>query len=122
MPRTSTFLSRGCLNVRRCWQLWFAPEPETAPSHLRRSSAAASPGSPTSTSGPPNPSRLLVSAGPQATTSSARCSFGGAPLQSGDGTGRIARIAPGDLVLGALGVRAATLEAVGDWHEVGSDG
>jgi hypothetical protein len=36
-------------------------------------------------------------------------------------TGRIARIAPGDLALGALGNRAATLEAVGDWREIGSD-
>ena len=37
-------------------------------------------------------------------------------------TGRIARIAPGDLALGALGNRAATLEAVGDWEEIGEDG
>ena len=44
------------------------------------------------------------------------------PCRVETGSGRIARIAPGDLVLGALGVRAATLEAVGDWHEVGSDG
>lgn len=36
-------------------------------------------------------------------------------------SGRIARTAPGDLILGALGVRAATLEAVGHWREVGSD-
>jgi hypothetical protein len=37
-------------------------------------------------------------------------------------TGRIARIAPGDLALGALGSRAATLEAVGDWQGIGEDG
>jgi hypothetical protein len=37
-------------------------------------------------------------------------------------TGRIARIAPGGLVLGALGSRAATLEAVGDWRGIGEDG
>lgn len=37
-------------------------------------------------------------------------------------TGRIARIAPGDLALGALGNRAATLDAVGDWEEIGEDG
>ncbi len=37
-------------------------------------------------------------------------------------TGRIARIAPGDLALGALGNRAATLEAVGDWQGIGEDG
>jgi hypothetical protein len=37
-------------------------------------------------------------------------------------TGRIARIAPGELALGALGNRAATLEAVGDWQEIGEDG
>jgi hypothetical protein len=37
-------------------------------------------------------------------------------------TGRIARLAPGGLVLGALGSRAATLEAVGDWRGIGEDG
>lgn len=37
-------------------------------------------------------------------------------------TGRIARIAPGDLALGALGNRAATLEAVGNWEGIGEDG
>ena len=44
------------------------------------------------------------------------------PCRVETGSGRIARIAPGDLVLGALGVRAATLEAVGDWRAVGPDG
>ena len=43
------------------------------------------------------------------------------PCRIETASGRIARIAPGDLALGALGVRAATLEAVGDWREVGSD-
>jgi hypothetical protein len=37
-------------------------------------------------------------------------------------TGRIATIAPGDLTIGALGNRAATLEAVGDWEGIGKDG
>ncbi len=43
------------------------------------------------------------------------------PCRIETASGRIARIAPGDLALGALGVRAATLEAVGHWREVGSD-
>ena len=43
------------------------------------------------------------------------------PCRIETASGRIARIAPGDLALGALGVRAATLEAVGDWREVGPD-
>jgi hypothetical protein len=43
------------------------------------------------------------------------------PCRVETASGRIARAAPGDLILGALGVRAATLEAVGDWREVGSD-
>lgn len=43
------------------------------------------------------------------------------PCRVETASGRIARIAPGDLVLGALGVRAATLEAVGDWREIGPD-
>ncbi len=36
--------------------------------------------------------------------------------------GRMAAIAAGDLVVGALGSRAATLEAVGDWRSIGTDG
>jgi hypothetical protein len=43
------------------------------------------------------------------------------PCRIETASGRIARIAPGDLALGALGVRAATLEAVGHWREIGSD-
>jgi hypothetical protein len=35
--------------------------------------------------------------------------------------GRSVRVEPGDLVVGALGVRAATLEVVGDWRRVGDD-
>ncbi|REK08200.1 MAG: DUF1611 domain-containing protein [Planctomycetota bacterium] len=35
--------------------------------------------------------------------------------------GRMARIAPNDWIVGALGKRSATLEAVGDWRAVGSD-
>jgi hypothetical protein len=37
-------------------------------------------------------------------------------------TGRFARIMRGDLVVGALGVRGATLETTGDWHAIGPDG
>ena len=37
-------------------------------------------------------------------------------------TGREMTPAPGDSVVGALGVRAATLEAVGDWQSIGPDG
>lgn len=37
-------------------------------------------------------------------------------------TGRHARILPGDLLVGALGVRRATLEATGDWNSIGPDG
>jgi hypothetical protein len=44
------------------------------------------------------------------------------PCRVETATGRIARIAPGDLALGALGNRAATLEAVGNWEEIGEDG
>jgi hypothetical protein len=36
--------------------------------------------------------------------------------------GRTAAIAAGDLVVGALGSRAATLQAVGDWRAIGVDG
>jgi hypothetical protein len=37
-------------------------------------------------------------------------------------SGRMAEVALGELVIGALGRRAATLEAVGDWRDVGDDG
>jgi hypothetical protein len=37
-------------------------------------------------------------------------------------SGRMAGISVGDLVVGALGTRAATLEAVGDWRHIGPDG
>ncbi len=37
-------------------------------------------------------------------------------------TGRMAPLCCGDLVLGALGRREATLEAVGDWRRIGADG
>lgn len=36
-------------------------------------------------------------------------------------SGRLGHLAPGDLLVGALGVRHATLEATGDWREVGDD-
>ncbi len=36
-------------------------------------------------------------------------------------TGRYADLLPGDQVLGAFGVRRATLEAVGDWRRIGDD-
>lgn len=37
-------------------------------------------------------------------------------------TGRMVEVAPGDRVIGALGVRRATLEAVGSWEAVAADG
>lgn len=37
-------------------------------------------------------------------------------------TGRMARLSPGDRVVGALGDRAATLEVTGRWSDVGADG
>jgi len=36
--------------------------------------------------------------------------------------GRMIPISEGDLVVGAFGVRAATLEATGDWQDIGEDG
>lgn len=36
--------------------------------------------------------------------------------------GRDVEVVEGDMVIGALGVRAATLGAVGDWKEIGPDG
>lgn len=37
-------------------------------------------------------------------------------------TGRMANVVRGDRMIGALGRRAATLEGVGDWREIGDDG
>lgn len=37
-------------------------------------------------------------------------------------TGRMARLMPGDRVVGAFGIRRATLEAVGDWQSIQADG
>jgi hypothetical protein len=37
-------------------------------------------------------------------------------------TGRVAELLPGDLVVGAFGDRAATLEGVGSWTAIGEDG
>ncbi|HSI97023.1 MAG TPA: molybdopterin-guanine dinucleotide biosynthesis protein MobB [Gaiellaceae bacterium] len=36
-------------------------------------------------------------------------------------TGRMAEVFPGDVLIGALGTRFATLESVGDWRDVGED-
>lgn len=36
-------------------------------------------------------------------------------------SGRMIEVAVGDLVVGALGVRAATLESVGSWRDIGND-
>ena len=46
-------------------------------------------------------------------------SFGGLIELS---SGRLIEVAAGDWVVGALGVRSATLEAVGSWHDIGDDG
>ena len=37
-------------------------------------------------------------------------------------SGRMVEVFQGDLVVGAFGVRRATLEAVGDWQHIGADG
>jgi len=39
-----------------------------------------------------------------------------------DRGGYMVRVEPGDWVVGALGDRAATLEGVGSWRDVGDDG
>ncbi len=39
-----------------------------------------------------------------------------------DRSGHIVRVEPGDWVIGALGDRAATLEGVGSWRDIGDDG
>ena len=56
-------------------------------------------------------------------TSSPPRSWASPPLHSSvEATdGRMVEVRPGDLVVGALGERAATLEVVGDWREVGDD-
>jgi len=36
-------------------------------------------------------------------------------------SGRMIEVVEGDLVVGAFGARRATLEAVGDWHDIGED-
>jgi hypothetical protein len=36
--------------------------------------------------------------------------------------GRMIEVRKGDLIIGALGVRSATLEAVGSWQDIGEDG
>jgi hypothetical protein len=47
---------------------------------------------------------------------------GSVPFRIESPTGRLVEVVPGDLVLGALGRRAATLQLVGDWRDVdGSD-
>ena len=43
---------------------------------------------------------------------------GSVPFSIEAPTGRLVEIVPGDLVLGALGRRTATLQLVGDWREV----
>jgi hypothetical protein len=43
------------------------------------------------------------------------------PWQIESATGRLEEVWDGDLLVGALGQRRATLEAVGDWREVGDD-
>ncbi len=37
-------------------------------------------------------------------------------------SGRACQVFDGDLVVGAFGIRAATLEGVGDWRDIGDDG
>jgi hypothetical protein len=46
---------------------------------------------------------------------------GGGPGHVELASGRLAEVLPGDLVVGVLGQRAATLEVVGDWRDVGDD-
>jgi hypothetical protein len=45
----------------------------------------------------------------------------GRPSAVETATGRMGEVIAGDLLVGALGVRSATLEAVGDWRAVGDD-
>ena len=39
-----------------------------------------------------------------------------------DRQGHMVKVEPGDWVVGALGDRAATLEGVGSWRDIGEDG
>lgn len=47
--------------------------------------------------------------------------LGSVPYTVESQAGRLVEVVPGDMVLGALGRRAATLQLVGDWREVGAD-
>ena len=46
---------------------------------------------------------------------------GAVPFEIESVTGRMVEVLPGDVIVGALGRRTATLEAVGDWRAVGQD-
>jgi hypothetical protein len=46
---------------------------------------------------------------------------GAVPFAIESVSGRAVEVLPGDVIVGALGRRAATLEAVGDWRAVGED-
>jgi hypothetical protein len=46
---------------------------------------------------------------------------GAVPFSIESSSGRAVEVAPGDAIVGALGRRTATLEAVGDWRAVGED-
>jgi len=46
---------------------------------------------------------------------------GAVPFEIESATGRMVEVLPGDVIVGALGRRTATLEAVGDWRNVGED-
>jgi hypothetical protein len=46
---------------------------------------------------------------------------GAVPFSIESLSGRAVEVLPGDVIVGALGRRAATLEAVGDWRAVGED-
>jgi hypothetical protein len=46
---------------------------------------------------------------------------GAAPFSIESPSGRMVEVLPGDVIIGALGRRAATLQTVGDWQAVGED-
>jgi hypothetical protein len=46
---------------------------------------------------------------------------GAVPFSIENPSGRMVEVLPGDVIIGALGRRAATLQAVGDWQAVGED-
>ena len=46
---------------------------------------------------------------------------GAVPFSIETATGRAVEVLPGDVIVGALGRRTATLEVVGDWRAVGED-